>query len=334
MNLKTMLTASVATLSVASTGALALDEPVELRIQAQQPGSSFYSYATTISRLLNDAFPEGSNVQIIPRGGSTSNPTMLNAGKADIAFALSYTAKLAYDGDESVYGNRGPHTDIMGITGGMHNSYTLIMARKDYVDSTGYKTFEEMLNSKTNKPVLGMKPQGSVVIPIADTILKSMGSSVAQMRKEKKLVQAQPSQLGELMRDNRIDVYIDNVPVNHAGVTEVSLTNDLVFIPLPVDAITKLKGQGMFNAELPAKTYRGMSDNYITTATGMVIMANKNDPDEVIYEFTKALVEGRETLIKENAALEGWDPRKGKEIEFSAVPLHPGAKKYYDSLGW
>ncbi|KHT61830.1 hypothetical protein RJ45_20720 [Photobacterium gaetbulicola] len=333
MNLKPTLPLYMVA-SICASGALASEVPIELSIQAQQPGSSFYSYATTISRLLNDSFPKGSNIQIIPRGGSTSNPTILNAGRADIAFALSYTAKLAYDGDESVYGNRGAHKNIMGITGGMHNSYTLVMARKGYVESTGYTTLEEMLNSDKNKPVLGMKPQGSVAIPIADTILKSVGSSVEQMRSERKLVQAQPSQLGELMRDNRIDVYIDNVPVNHAGVTEVSLTNDLVFIPLPTSAIETLQNQGMFGAELPTDTYRGMNDEYVTTATGMVIMANKEVPEDVVYNFTKTLIEGRTALVSENAALENWDPRTAKEIEFSAVPLHPGAQKYYESLGW
>ncbi|WP_413112265.1 TAXI family TRAP transporter solute-binding subunit [Thaumasiovibrio sp. DFM-14] len=334
MKLKSLLTLSVAATSLIAASAFAKSEPVNIRIQAQQPGSSFYSYATTMTRLLNETLPEGSNVQIIPRGGSTSNPTILNAGRADIAFALSYTAKLAYDGDTAVYGDRGAHENIMGITGGMHNSYTLVMARKGYIESTGYTTLEEMMNSKDNKPVLGMKPQGSVAIPIANTILKSVGSSVEQLRAERKLVQAQPSQLGELMRDNRIDIYIDNVPVNHAGVTEVSLTNELVFIPIPTDAIETLKSQGMFSAELESDTYRGMSNNYVTTATGMVIMANKKVPDDVIYNFTKTLIEGRDELINENAALKHWNPQTGKDIEFSGVPLHPGAQKYYDSLGW
>ena len=311
----------------------ASEKPVNIKIQAQQPGSSYYSYATTLSRLLKQSLPEGSVVQIIPRGGSTSNPTVLNAGKADIAFGLSFTTKLAYDGDKEVYGERGPHQNILGITGGMHDSYTLVMARKGYLEETGYTTLEEIFASD-DLPIVGMKPQGSVVIPIANNILSTLGTSVSKLRDGGHLTQAGPSQLGELMRDGRIDIYFENVPTNHAGVTEVSLTNDLVFLPLPQAAIDKLESKGMFTTSLEKGSYRGMDEDYPTAATSMVLIANKNVPDEVVYQFTKTLVEGQAELAKENAALRHWEPKKGMNIKYTAIPLHPGAKKYYNEMGW
>ena len=309
------------------------EDPVQIKIQAQQPGSSYYSYATTLSGLLNKNLPENSVVQIIPRGGSTSNPTLLNAGKADVAFGLSFTTKLAYVGDKEVYGNRGPHKNILSITGGMHDSYTLVMARKSYLEETGYNSLEEAFASD-DLPTVGMKPQGSVVIPIADILLSTLGTSVSQLRDSGKLVQARPSQLGEMMRDNRIDIYFENVPTNHAGVTEVSLTNELVFLPLPQAALDKLASKGMFTTSLAKDSYKGMNSDYQTAATSMVIMANKSVPDDVIYQFTKTLVEGRDIMIKENAALSHWDPKKGMDIKYTAIPLHPGAERYYKELGW
>ena len=308
-------------------------EPVDLTIIAQQPGSSFYSYATTMSKLFSEALPEGSSVNIVPRGGSVANPTVLNAGKGDIAFGLSYTAKLAYSGDENVYAGRGAHENITGVTGGMHMSYTYVLARRDYVEETGLSSLEEMLASD-DVPRIAMKPQGSIVLPIAENILSAYGWSLDKLRDANKLTQGRPSQISEMLRDNRVDVYFENAPTNHAGVTEVKLTNDMVFLPISEEASNLLVKNGMTAQTVPAGTYRGMDQDYVTTATGMVIMAHKDTPVDTVYEFIKAIVEGRDRLVAENAALSHWDPKTTIGIEYTAVPLHPGAAKFYEEMGW
>lgn len=306
---------------------------VKLRILAQQPGTSLYAYATTMSQMLTAAFPPNTQIEVIPRGGSMSNPTVLNQGDAEIAFGLSYTTALAYKGDKEVYEDRGPHTNIRAITAGMHMSYTFIMARKAYVEKCGCNTLEQMMSLK-DIPRIAMKPQGSVVIPISDSIFKSMGTNLAEIREKNKLIQGQPSQIGEMLRDSRVDVYIDNVPFNHAGVTEVTMTNDIVFIPISEKAINILVTAGMSKETVPAGTYKGLNYDYITPATGMIVMANKNTADDIIYLFTKTIVEQRELLVKDNAALSTWIPEKGMKPEYVGIPLHSGAKRYYDERGW
>ncbi|WP_424988605.1 TAXI family TRAP transporter solute-binding subunit [Microbulbifer sp. S227A] len=326
------LIGAVLSLPLSLSSAIAAD-PVNLTIIAQQPGSSFYAYATTISQLLNESLPEGSSVNIVPRGGSVANPTALNAGNGDLAFGLSYTAKLAYLGDEEVYAGRGAHKNIMGVTGGMHMSYTYVLARRDYIEKTGLSSLEEMLASD-DLPRIAMKPQGSIVLPIAENILSTYGWSLEKLRDAKKLTQGQPSQISEMLRDNRVDVYFENAPTNHAGVTEVTLTNDMMFLPISKEASDLLVENGMTAQTVPAGTYRGMEEDYETTATGMVIMANKNSSEDAIYEFTKAIAEGYNQLVSENAALSHWDPKATIGIEFTALPLHPGAEKYYKEAGW
>ncbi len=161
-------------------------EPMNMWFVAQQPGTSFYSYAMVMSRLMSEEFPPNSKIEVIPRGGSVSNPTILNEGGADIALTQAYTATLASKGTV-MYEGRGPATNIRGVTGALDTAYVWALAKKSYVERTGFTTLEEMFSAE-ELPRVGMKPMGSVVIPIADTILGTVGTSTDELRATNKLM--------------------------------------------------------------------------------------------------------------------------------------------------
>lgn len=310
-------------------------EIMSLRIQAQQPGTAYYNYAAILSRLLDEEFPSGSQIEVIPRGGSVTNPTLVNQGDAEVGFSASYSLAMAYRGDPSMYEGRGPHTNLTGITGALSVSHVWVVARKSYVDRTGFSTLEEMFSGAPRDwPRVGMKPQGSIVIPITDTILSTVDVSVDDLRAANKLLQGQPSQVGEMLRDNRVDLYFECVPVNHAGMTEVTLTNDLVFIELSQEAKDALAEDGLFVQTAPSGAYRGLTKDYPTPSIGNNLFAHKDASEEMIYLLTKTLVERREEFLADDASIAGWDPQQHMQPQYVTLPLHPGAKRYYDERGW
>lgn len=303
-------------------------EEVTIWFLTMPVGTSVYSYSMIMSQIMKEEFPPNYIIELIPRGGGESIPTIIDAGGADIGLGPCYMATMAYKGT-GVYKERGEATNIRGVTGVFDIAYTWILARKSYVESTGYTTLEEMFSAK-ELPRVGMKPMGSVVIPIADTILSTVGTSIEELRALNKLTQAQTTQIGEMLRDGRFDVYFEACPLNHPGLTEVTLTSDMVFIPLPQKAIELLVEDGEFIATVPPNAYKGLSSEYVTTATGNAIIANKNVSEDMIYLLIKALVERREDMVKENVNLSVWNP----EEYLRTIPLHPGAKRYYDERGW
>jgi hypothetical protein len=308
--------------------AVSEQEPMNLWFVAQQPGTSFYSYAIVMSRLMSEEFPPNSKIEVIPRGGSVSNPTIVNEGGADIGLTQAYTATLASRG-EIMYEEKGPHENIRAVTGALDVAYVWVLARKSYIERTGFKTLEDIFTAE-DVPRVGMKPVGSVVLPIADTILSTVGTSLDGLRDANRLYNAQPSQIGEMLRDGRLDVYFESTPLNHPGLTEVTLTNDMVFIPLNQEAQDLLLRDGMTMKIAPAGSYKGMDEDYNTPGTGNCIIASKDAEDDMIYLLTKTLVERKEELVEENAALSAWNP----EEYLTTIPLHPGAKRYYDERGW
>ncbi len=77
-----------------------LKEPLSLTLIAQEPGTSFYTHATTLARFMLDVLPKGSEFNVIPRGGSMSNPTALDQGKGDFTLTQSSATAWAWEGLE------------------------------------------------------------------------------------------------------------------------------------------------------------------------------------------------------------------------------------------
>ena len=129
--------------------ASALDGPITVKIIAQQPGTGPYGYATTMSKFLKEVLPEGSTIDVVPRGGSMANPTTLNQGKGDVGISASSSTQWAWDGLPEVYGKHGQHHDIRYVSiGPMNVNYTFIAARKDWVEKTGIDTLEKLIAAK------------------------------------------------------------------------------------------------------------------------------------------------------------------------------------------
>ncbi|MDR2390109.1 MAG: hypothetical protein LBE84_00290, partial [Planctomycetota bacterium] len=255
-------------------------QPITFTIIAQAPGSGPYGYATSMAKFMKDVLPEGSTVNVVPRGGSMANPTTLNLGQGDVGIAATSSTQWAWDGMPEVYGRHGKHTNIRCVSVGlMTTSYSFVVARKEYVEKTGNDTLEKLLNA-AEMPIISIKPPGNIVLPIFRELLKFMGKSLDDYQAAGKLIQVQTSQISEMMRDGRIDAYFECAPVNNPGLTEIAFTTDLVFLPLPEKVIEDMKTIGMFPAVMKAGGYRGLEADYSSTATSNNVIAFKDAPEE------------------------------------------------------
>ena len=334
--LKKISLAAAAAVLLTPVAAVAGDgQPITFTIIAQAPGTGPYGYATSMSKFMKDALPEGSTVNVVPRGGSTANPTTLQMGKGDVGFSATCSTQWAWDGSTEMYARHGKHDKIRYVSpgnGAININYNFVVARKDFVEKTGIDTVEKLLNAK-DMPRIAMKPQGSVVPPIFEQMFAFLGKDLDEYRKAGRLIQIQPSQIGEMMRDGRVDIYCESTTLNHPSVTEIALTNDLVFLPIPKSIEKQMISIGMFPTVMKAGGYRGLNEDYPTTATGNNIIANVDAPEEAIYLLTKALIERYDELVEDNPQLRDWDPKNNTDRSGMTVPLHPGAERYYREVG-
>ncbi|MDH2926051.1 TAXI family TRAP transporter solute-binding subunit [Lonepinella koalarum] len=303
---------------------------VESSLISQPPGNGWYTYATTFSRLIPEATNNEFKLKVIPRGGGMTNPVVVNDAKADFGFATSNAIVWARDGITELYEGK-PNKDLRLIFDGMQEGHTIVVARKSWVESTGNDSLEKIVNA--DKVVIATKPTGSQVPIIVDFIFKSLGTDFETMKAKGKVVQISSGQASQMLRDNTIDVYIDNVPAMHPNLTEITLTNDMVYIPYPQKVLDDLAKLGLPTGTMPADTYRGQTADYINPVSATVFVTHAKEDENTVYQVTKALVENQAKLKETHPPLAFWKP---EDIVKNAgiFELHPGAAKYFREQGW
>ena len=86
-----------------ATGLAALPSAAEdVRIGAMREGSSWYVFAATLEQMLEPQL-DGTNVEVIARGGGVANPMVVQNGDAEVALSNVATAVWAANGHE-IYG--------------------------------------------------------------------------------------------------------------------------------------------------------------------------------------------------------------------------------------
>ncbi|SKA34339.1 TAXI family TRAP transporter solute-binding subunit [Consotaella salsifontis] len=327
---KMRIALALAAATCMSTLAPNLASAETVKIAAMDPGGSWYSYSATFSKVIQDN--TDLTVEVIPRGGGFANPTSVNMGKAEFGWTTSNAAVWARDGLESIYKGKKAE-NIRTVTNGLQTAYTIVLARKGYIESTGFKSLDEMLKAST-PPKIGMKPNGSQVPVIADMIFQSLGTSLDELRDKGIVTQATPGQLSSMLEDGRLDVYIDNVPAGQATVTEMTLTTDVDYIPLSDATIAALNKQGLPTQDMPKGTFRGLDQDYKTAVSDTVFLANKDVPEDTVYTVLSTLVKNRSFIVDQHAPLKAWNPEASCNQENAVLTLHPGAVKFCKEQGW
>ena len=317
-------------LAVIMTVSLCAHAAVETSLISQPPGNGWYTYATTFNRLVSENSKNEYKIKVVPRGGGMTNPVVVNDGKADFGFATSNAIVWARDGISELYQGK-ENKNIRLVFGDMQEAFTIVVARKAWVDATGNDTLEKVV--KADKVVIATKPTGSQVPIIVDFLFRQLGTNFETMKKQGKVLQIGSGQARQMLRDNTIDVYIDNVPAMHPNLTEITLTNDVVYIPFAQATLDEMAKLGLPTGTMPAGTYNGQKTDYINPVSATVFITNANVAEDTVYNVTKALVESQAKLKEIHPPLAFWKPENIGKTE-SAFELHPGAAKYFREQGW
>lgn len=319
--------------SLAAVFALALNSAyadTQASLISQPPGNGWYTYATTFNRLVPEYTNNEYKLEVIPRGGGMTNPVVVNDAKADFGFTTSNAIVWARDGVSELYKGK-KHDNIRLVFGDMQEAFTIIIARKDWVEKTGNDTLEKIVNA--DKVVIATKPTGSQVPIIVDFIFQQFGTTFDEMKKRGKVLQISSGQASQMLRDNTIDVYIDNVPAMHPNLTEITLTNDVVYIPFPQNVLDKMGELGLPTGTMKAQTYKGQDTDYINPVSATVFVTHVGVAEDTVYNITKALVAGQAKLKETHPPLAFWKPENISK-EGSGFELHSGAAKYFREQGW
>jgi TRAP transporter TAXI family solute receptor len=303
-----------------------------LQIGAMPLGSIWYVFAASFAKVMQPALPAGGSIEVIARGGGIGNPVVVNEGKAQLAIANTSTSNWAWNGEQEIYKGK-KHQNIRGLLGGLNEVWIVAMLTEDYIKKTGNDTLEKALLGDKPPRVI-MKPAGSTVPPVVRMALEAMGTSFDKLKaKGGSLTQVDVSQIPQLMRDGRADLYFESASPGHPATQEVSLTVDVRFVDMPDKAIQAMAQHGLKVSPMP-QFFKGQKGPVKSVDFGTNLIAHKDMSEDLAYRITKAICDNRDALVAEHKAMSGFVARDAGKPENVGIPLHPGAIKYYKEKGW
>lgn len=288
-------------------------EKVRISLGTASVGGNYYVLGAGLAGIWNSKVP---GVEVTPEatGGSGANVGLVQNGDVQVAMTVDNTAYNGYYGLGWADGTK--YDNIRTMIGIMPSGLEIVAATRANVKSIydlahktitiGPATSGGNLMARDLVATLGIKWGAKQDLGWSDAM-----SAIA---------------------DGLIDACMDYGTFPHAARTELVANVECNWIELSAEDRAKMVAAYPYYFEgiMPAGTYKYMDEDYHTLMTYNIIFCHKDLDDELVYQLTKATLENLEEWKLSSDSVKYV---KAENILKCAVPLHPGAIKYYNEIG-
>lgn len=144
-----------------------------------------------------------------------------------------------------------------------------------------------------------------------------------------------PDQAAERMRDGAMDAFFFVGGFPAGAIAELASQHEITLVPIAGEEAAGILAEYPFFAEhvVPGGTYEGVPDDTTTLSVGAQWVTSADQPEELIYEITKALWNDSTRALLDNGHAKGKSITKETALDGVGIPLHPGAERYYREAG-
>lgn len=278
-------------------------------------GGTYYPVGSAMAKIWTDSL-NGVSANAQSTGGTRNNIQLMGDGDAEAGFAdgLSYDA---YNGLNTFDGQ--PQTFLRTLAPLYPEVIHILVAK-----GSGIKTLADLKGKRISIGAVG----GSVAATAA-VLLEAVGLNIEKDIRAEYLGHADAvAGFG----DRRIDAAVIVGAIGIASAVEPTTMDLVEILPIPPEVVEKVvrKIPYYFPFSIPADTYKGQTGAVSTFSSPNILAVHeKLDPD-LVYNMTKALFERKADLVAVTKTMEGM---RAEDITAVRIPLHPGARKYYEELG-
>lgn len=275
---------------------------------------TYYPLAGAISTLVNEKV--NTNISVQSTGASKENVMLISRDEAEFAIIQNDVLDYAYNGTGLFSDGK-----IAGLT-----TVASIYSEVCQIVVADGSNINSVADLKGKKVSIG--DAGSGVEQNALQILAAYGMTTDDIV----VSRLSFKESGSAFKDGQIDAFFVTAGVPNTAITELAVTRKLKLIDIVgKEAEALIKQYPFYTAvTVPKDVYNTEKD--ITTLAVRALIVCRDDLNETeVYQFTKAIYENLETLGAAHA--------KAKEFKLEdvkagvTVPLHPGAKKFYEEKG-
>jgi TRAP transporter TAXI family solute receptor len=175
---------------------------------------------------------------------------------------------------------------------------------------------------------VALMPKGSGSYALFWPLSKHYGLTEADI----KPVVLPPAQAHAVLREGKVDALFRVIALGNAAVSQHLQTTQDKLVPIDQAAALQLSLPSLEATKIPKGTYNGAipipADDLPAVAVRAMLVAQQDVDESVIYEITRILTESRNELVKQHPQAAMIRPlESGEQL---SLPLHPGAKAYYN----
>ena len=285
-----------------------------INIATASTKGTYYPVGVAMAKIWNDNIPDF-KAGVQTSGGTVHNIQLMESKEADVAFmdGVSYPAFMGIGNYEGT-----PKKFIRAMAPLFPEVVQLIVA----VDS-GINSFYDFKGKRIS---IGAVASGTEVM--ARQLLAAAGMDPDKDISPERLSIADTA---KAFADKRIDgaVFVGSLGV--PGVVEMTTLGLVRFIDVPEEYLNKvLEELPAWKAfQIPADTYPKQDKPVQGYASWNMLTVRDDVPEDLVYEMTKLLFDNKGDLVLVADKMSLMDP---KNLDQVVLPLHPGAKRYYDEI--
>jgi TRAP transporter TAXI family solute receptor len=251
--------------------------------------------------------------------GSVANVDAIDAGELESGFVQSDIAYWAYTGT-GIFEDQGKVDNLRAIAN-LYPESIHIVARRD----GGIATVRDLRGKRVS-----LDEPGSGTLVDARIILEAFGVSEADLQAE--YIKSSPAVT--MIGDDQLDAFFIVAGYPTASVVELASGAGADLVPIAGPEVDALLESHQFFARdlIPAGTYEGVGETP-TLSVGAQFVVGAEVDEELVYGITKALWHENARMLLDDGHAKGHAITLETALDGIAIPLHPGAERYYREAG-
>jgi TRAP transporter TAXI family solute receptor len=255
----------------------------------------------------------------IAANGAVANVNDIQAGRLEAGFTQSDIAHWAANGT-GVFEGRNKAPDLRAIANLYPETMHLVVRK-----GSGIESVADLKGKRVS-----LDEPGSGTLADAKLLLAAFGLSESDLKPE----YLKPPESGKKLKAGELDAFffVGGAPVN--AIADLANSVDIELVPITgPKAEQALTRYSFFSWDrIPAGTYKGVAD-VATISVGAIFVTSAEQSEDLIYGVTKALWNANSRKLLDSGHVKGGLIRKENALKGLAIPLHPGAERYYREAG-
>lgn len=256
----------------------------------------------------------------VATAGSVENVELINRNMLESGFAQADVAHWAQTGTGNFAGLP-PIESLRGIAN-LYPETMHIVARADANISS--------LSDLRGKRVSLDEP-GSGTLVDARLVLDAAGISDADMT----VMHLPATRAAVALREGKLDAFFFVGGYPAPAISQLAGQADVTLVPIGEEVAEKLTGSDAFflRGTVPQGIYRGVLADVPTLSVGALWVTSAQQPDDLIYAITRVLWNDNTMRQLQVGHPVGRRIKRESALDGIAIPLHPGAERYYREAG-